>query len=45
MSVTVLITGKTDVVLTVPPFFHIYGFNGILNYNLVLGYHLVSIPK
>ncbi|XP_072931337.1 probable 4-coumarate--CoA ligase 1 [Epargyreus clarus] len=37
--------GKGDVVLTVPPFFHIYGFNGILNYNLVLGYHLVSIPR
>ncbi|XP_026331135.1 probable 4-coumarate--CoA ligase 1 isoform X2 [Hyposmocoma kahamanoa] len=37
--------GKSDVVLTVPPFFHIYGFNGILNYNLILGYHLVSIPK
>ncbi|XP_038212631.1 probable 4-coumarate--CoA ligase 1 [Zerene cesonia] len=37
--------GKGDVILTVPPFFHIYGFNGILNYNLVLGYHIVSIPK
>ncbi|XP_041981706.1 probable 4-coumarate--CoA ligase 1 [Aricia agestis] len=37
--------GKGDVVLTVPPFFHIYGFNGILNYNLILGYHVVSIPK
>ncbi|XP_034832744.1 probable 4-coumarate--CoA ligase 1 [Maniola hyperantus] len=37
--------GKGDVVLTVPPFFHIYGFNGIMNYNLVLGYHIVSIPK
>ncbi|KAJ2951632.1 hypothetical protein O0L34_g13790 [Tuta absoluta] len=37
--------GKGDVVLTVPPFFHIYGFNGILNYNLILGYHLVTIPK
>ncbi|CAH2090448.1 unnamed protein product [Euphydryas editha] len=37
--------GKGDVVLTVPPFFHIYGFNAILNYNLLLGYHIVSIPK
>ncbi|CAG4953007.1 unnamed protein product [Colias eurytheme] len=37
--------GKGDCILTVPPFFHIYGFNGILNYNLVLGYHIVSIPK
>ncbi|XP_075977014.1 putative 4-coumarate--CoA ligase 1 [Anticarsia gemmatalis] len=37
--------GKGDVVLTVPPFFHIYGFNGILNYNLTLGYHLVTMPR
>ncbi|XP_049875071.1 probable 4-coumarate--CoA ligase 1 [Pectinophora gossypiella] len=37
--------GKCDVVLTVPPFFHIYGFNGILNYNLTLGYHVVTMPK
>ncbi|CAG9788381.1 unnamed protein product [Diatraea saccharalis] len=37
--------GKGDVILTVPPFFHIYGFNGILNYNLKLGYHIVSMPK
>ncbi|KAM3957827.1 putative 4-coumarate--CoA ligase 1 [Aphomia sociella] len=37
--------GKGDVILTVPPFFHIYGFNGVLNYNLRLGYHVVSIPK
>ncbi|KAL0829237.1 hypothetical protein ABMA28_004062 [Loxostege sticticalis] len=37
--------GKGDIVLTVPPFFHIYGFNGILNYNLTLGYHIVSMPK
>ncbi|CAH0400232.1 unnamed protein product [Chilo suppressalis] len=37
--------GQCEVVLTVPPFFHIYGFNGILNYNLRLGYHIVSMPK
>ncbi|XP_063828665.1 probable 4-coumarate--CoA ligase 1 isoform X4 [Ostrinia nubilalis] len=37
--------GRGDTILTVPPFFHIYGFNGILNYNLTLGYHLVSMPK
>ncbi|XP_061718164.1 probable 4-coumarate--CoA ligase 1 [Cydia pomonella] len=37
--------GKGDVVLTVPPFFHIYGFNGVLNYNLTLGYHVVSMPR
>ncbi|XP_030036697.2 probable 4-coumarate--CoA ligase 1 [Manduca sexta] len=34
-----------EIVLTVPPFFHIYGFNGILNYNLSLGYHVVTMPK
>ncbi|XP_045536849.1 probable 4-coumarate--CoA ligase 1 isoform X1 [Papilio machaon] len=37
--------GHGDVILTVPPFFHIYGFNAVLNYNLSLGYHIVSIPK
>ncbi|CAG4945902.1 unnamed protein product [Parnassius apollo] len=37
--------GHGDVILTVPPFFHIYGFNAVLNYNLTLGYHVVSIPK
>ncbi|XP_026752676.1 probable 4-coumarate--CoA ligase 1 [Galleria mellonella] len=37
--------GHGDVLLTVPPFFHIYGFNAVMNYNLRLGYHLVSIPK
>ncbi|XP_069687233.1 uncharacterized protein [Periplaneta americana] len=34
-----------EVVLTVLPFFHIYGFNGILNPTAVFGMHLVSIPK
>ncbi|KAJ0176045.1 hypothetical protein K1T71_008219 [Dendrolimus kikuchii] len=37
--------GKDEIVLTVPPFFHIYGFNGILNYNISLGFHLVSMPR
>ncbi|XP_013173002.1 PREDICTED: probable 4-coumarate--CoA ligase 1 [Papilio xuthus] len=37
--------GHGDVILTVPPFFHIYGFNAVLNYNLSLGYHIVSIPR
>lgn len=37
--------GKGDTVLTVPPFFHIYGFNGIMNYNISLGFHLVSMPR
>ncbi|XP_028027375.1 probable 4-coumarate--CoA ligase 1 [Bombyx mandarina] len=40
-----VVKGKDEVVLTVPPFFHIYGFNGILNYNLSLGYHIVTMPK
>ncbi|KAL4715834.1 hypothetical protein ACJJTC_006413 [Scirpophaga incertulas] len=37
--------GHDEVLLTVPPFFHIYGFNGILNYNLTLGFHVVTMPK
>ncbi|CAB3247236.1 unnamed protein product [Arctia plantaginis] len=37
--------GKAEVVLTVPPFFHIYGFNAILNYNLTIGSHLVTMPR
>lgn len=32
-------------VLTVLPFFHIYGFNGIMNVSLKEGLHLVTIPK
>jgi acyl-CoA synthetase (AMP-forming)/AMP-acid ligase II len=32
-------------VLSVLPFFHIYGFNGILNTSLFYGMHVVSIPK
>jgi 4-coumarate--CoA ligase len=32
-------------VLSVPPFFHIYGFNGVLNYCIHMGSPLVVIPK
>jgi acyl-CoA synthetase (AMP-forming)/AMP-acid ligase II len=32
-------------VLSVLPFFHIYGFNGILNTSLFYGMHVLSIPK
>ncbi|KAJ6633142.1 4-coumarate--CoA ligase 1 [Pseudolycoriella hygida] len=32
-------------VLSIPPFFHIYGFNGILNLTLRNGAHLISLPK
>lgn len=32
-------------VLTVLPFFHIYGFNTILNYLTYFGSHLITIPK
>ncbi|KAJ8683404.1 hypothetical protein QAD02_019196 [Eretmocerus hayati] len=32
-------------VLTVLPFFHIYGFNTILNYLTYWGAHLISLPK
>ncbi|XP_053697368.1 uncharacterized protein LOC128744399 [Sabethes cyaneus] len=37
--------GETDTILTVPPFFHIYGFNAILNSCLKSRNHLVSIPR
>lgn len=32
-------------ILSVLPFFHIYGFNGILNGVLAHGLHMVTIPK
>ncbi len=32
-------------VLSIPPFFHIYGFNGVLNLALRSGCNLVTIPK
>ncbi|XP_067011345.1 uncharacterized protein [Anabrus simplex] len=34
-----------EVSLTVLPFFHIYGFNSILNGNMVYGFQLVSLPR
>ncbi|XP_058803049.1 uncharacterized protein LOC131670980 [Phymastichus coffea] len=34
-----------ETILTVLPFFHIYGFNTILNYLTYIGMHLVCIPK
>ncbi|XP_055633236.1 probable 4-coumarate--CoA ligase 1 [Toxorhynchites rutilus septentrionalis] len=37
--------GYTETVLTIPPFFHIYGLNGILNVSLKTRNHLVSIPR
>lgn len=37
--------GYTETILTIPPFFHIYGFNAILNSTLMLRNHLVSIPR
>ncbi|XP_058448263.1 probable 4-coumarate--CoA ligase 1 isoform X2 [Malaya genurostris] len=36
---------RTETILTIPPFFHIYGFNGILNSVLKSRNHLVSIPR
>lgn len=32
-------------ILSIPPFFHIYGFNGILNLALRNGGNLISLPK
>ncbi|KAK7598038.1 hypothetical protein V9T40_006273 [Parthenolecanium corni] len=41
--------GTTDasqeITLSVLPFFHIYGFNAILNNNMRQGMHLVTLPK
>ena len=34
-----------DISLTVLPFFHIYGFNGILNKCIQEGLHVVTMPK
>lgn len=39
------IMGGYETVLTIPPFFHIYGLNGALNLCLKDGHHVVSIPK
>jgi acyl-CoA synthetase (AMP-forming)/AMP-acid ligase II len=33
------------VALSVLPFFHIFGFNGILNPTIQHGMHIVSMPK
>lgn len=37
--------GKKHKALTVLPYFHIYGFNGIMNICLRSGSHLISIPR
>lgn len=37
--------GSKQKVLTVLPFFHIYGFNGIMNISLRDGQHLITIPR
>ncbi|XP_051157523.1 uncharacterized protein LOC127279291 [Leptopilina boulardi] len=34
-----------EVTLSVLPFFHIYGFNGILNFLCYLGGHVVTLPR
>ncbi|XP_017768016.1 PREDICTED: probable 4-coumarate--CoA ligase 3 [Nicrophorus vespilloides] len=36
---------KQEKVLTVLPFFHIYGFNGIMNLVLREGLHMITLPK
>ncbi|XP_065095534.1 probable 4-coumarate--CoA ligase 1 isoform X2 [Ochlerotatus camptorhynchus] len=37
--------GYSESILTIPPFFHIYGFNAILNSCLKSRNHLISIPR
>ncbi|XP_044743686.1 4-coumarate--CoA ligase-like [Chrysoperla carnea] len=34
-----------DIGLTVLPFFHIYGFNAILNLSLLAGTHIITLPR
>lgn len=34
-----------EVTLSVLPFFHIYGFNGIMNFLIYLGGHIVTLPR
>lgn len=34
-----------ETVLSVLPFFHIYGFNGILNVVMMYGMHMITLPK
>ena len=34
-----------EIVLSVLPFFHIYGFNGILNFIIYIGGHIVTLPR
>lgn len=38
-------SGEKHKALTVLPFFHIYGFNGIMNICLRSGSHLITIPR
>ncbi|KAF4523515.1 hypothetical protein B566_EDAN004586 [Ephemera danica] len=37
--------GTQDVTVSVLPFFHIYGMNGVLNLSLSLGRHTVILPR
>ncbi|CAH0560616.1 unnamed protein product [Brassicogethes aeneus] len=37
--------GKRQTIFTVLPFFHIFGFNGIMNLSLRDGQHLITIPR
>ncbi|XP_050072133.1 probable 4-coumarate--CoA ligase 1 [Anopheles maculipalpis] len=36
---------KKETILTIPPYFHIYGLNGILHTVLKCKHHIVSIPR
>ena len=38
-------TSGKDKILGVLPFFHIYGFNSILNNNMKNGMHIITLPK
>ena len=43
--VNVSVDTSQEVILSVLPFFHIYGFNGILNASIMHGMHIITLPK
>lgn len=45
ISVLRVSDASQEITLSVLPFFHIYGFNAILNNNMRQGMHLVTLPK
>lgn len=44
-AISDILDDQKEVVLSVLPFFHIYGFNGIMNISMLHGLHLVTLPR